>query len=296
MELRDLHFFMAVVQHGSFTKAADVLFVSQPTLTKSIQKLETEYRAKLLERTTRQLRLTDIGTIVYEHGQQIFQQILELERSIEDVRNIQVGTIKMGIPPLIGTLFFPEIARRFHKRFPLVTLELVEYGAKLIGELVQSGRVDVGIVVLPIENDMFAIEPLIEDEFVVFVHADHQIAQEETVLLKNLKDESFILFTAEFALHDFIIRSCENEGFLPKVAYKSSQWDLIIELVSLNLGIAILPKSIFVKQSNNNVRIIPFKMNPLMWRLGLVTMKNRYQSYALQELLQLIRQEQWPWR
>lgn len=296
MELRDLQYFMAVVEHGSFTKAADALFVSQPSLTKTIQKLETKYRAKLLERTTRQLRLTDIGEVVFENGKLILQQMMALEKSIEDVRNVQAGTIKMGIPPLIGTLFFPEIAQCFHQKFPFVTLELVEYGAKLLGELVQSGRVDMGFVVLPIDQEIFAVEPLIEDEFVVYVHQDHPLAQKEGVSLIDLRDESFILFTPEFALHDFIIQSCENEGFSPKVSYKSSQWDLIIELVALNLGIALLPKSIYEKQTNEQVKIIAFVEEPLMWRLGLVTMQGRYQSKAVQEFLSLIRQEKWSWR
>ncbi|MED4852580.1 LysR family transcriptional regulator [Caldifermentibacillus hisashii] len=296
MELRDLQAFVAVVQYGNFTRAAEALYISQPTLSKSIQKLEASLKADLLCRTTRQLQLTDIGGVVYEHAQKILHSVLELERSIQDVRNVKSGKIKFGIPPLIGTLFFPEIARKFHEKYPNITLELVEKGAKLIGELVLSGEVDLAIVVLPVENEQFTILPFFENEFVVYVNAEHPLASRSAVTLPELKNEQFITFTAEFALHDFVIRACQSEGFQPQIAYKSSQWDLIFELIALNLGITILPKAIYAKQTNKNVKIIPFETNQLMWQLGIVTLKDSYQSYALKELLTVIQAEIWSWQ
>ena len=295
MELRDLQLFMAIVKHGSYTKAAEALFISQPTLSKSMKRLEHELQAKLLDRTTRQLQVTDIGAVVYEHGLKILYNLQELGQSIQDIRDVQVGTIKLGIPPLIGTLFFPEIARAFHRQYPKVTLELVERGAKLISELVHSGEVDVAFIVLPIEDPVLSIEPFIEDDFVLYVHKEHSLAQCAEVSVEVLKNEKFILFSNEYALHDFVIRACENEGFSPDIVYKSSQWDLILELIGLNLGITILPRAIYEKQSNPNVKIIPLT-DTLIWKLGLVSLKDRYKSFALQELMKMIQTELWSWQ
>ena len=295
MELRDLQLFMAIVKHGSYTKAAEALFISQPTLSKSMKRLEHELQAKLLDRTTRQLQVTDIGAVVYEHGLKILYNLQELGQSIQDIRDVQVGTIKLGIPPLIGTLFFPEIARAFHRQYPKVTLELVERGAKLISELVHSGEVDVAFIVLPIEDPVLSIEPFIEDDFVLYVHKEHSLAQCAEVSVEVLKNEKFILFSNEYALHDFVIRACENEGFSPDIVYKSSQLDLILELIGLNLGITILPRAIYEKQSNPNVKIIPLT-DTLIWKLGLVSLKDRYKSFALQELMKMIQTELWSWQ
>jgi len=288
MELRDLKAFMAVVEHGSFTKAANESFVSQPSLSKSIKKLEETLRVELLNRSTRHVELTDAGSIVYKQGQKIMGSVMELHILLDDLLNIQTGAIKLGIPPLIGTLFFPDIARNFHMQYPKVRLELVERGAKMIGTLVENGEVDIGIVVLPTDERKFSVHPFVEDQFFVFINDSHPLALKKYIQLEDLKNETFIIFTEEFTLHDYVINTCNTAGFTPIIGYKSSQWDLIVELVSSNLGITLLPYSIAAKQTNNNVKIIPLKDFDMPWRLGVITKKNAYQSFALKQLLNSI--------
>ncbi|MGG2084248.1 LysR family transcriptional regulator [Lysinibacillus pakistanensis] len=291
MELRDLKAFMAVVEHGSFTKAASESFVSQPSLSKSIKKLEETLRVELLNRSTRHVELTDAGSIVYKQGQKIMGSVMELHILLDDLLNIQTGVIKLGIPPLIGTLFFPDIARNFHMQYPKVRLELVERGAKMIGTLVENGEVDIGIVVLPTDERKFSVQPFVEDQFFVFINDSHPLALKKFIQLEDLKNETFIIFTEEFTLHDYVINTCNTAGFTPIIGYKSSQWDLIVELVSSNLGITLLPYSIAAKQTNNNVKIIPLKDFDMPWRLGVITKKNSYQSFALKQLLNSISRE-----
>ncbi|MCL1697988.1 MULTISPECIES: LysR family transcriptional regulator [unclassified Lysinibacillus] len=291
MELRDLKAFMAVVEYGSFTKAASESFISQPSLSKSIKKLENALHVELLNRSTRNIELTDAGSIVYKQGQKITRSIHDLHILLDDLSNIKTGTIKLGIPPLIGTLFFPEIARKFHKQYPNVHLELVERGAKMIGTLVENGDVDMGIVVIPTDERKFSVQSFVEDQFFVFINESHPLAQQERILLQDLKNETFIIFTEEFTLHDYVIKSCKSVGFTPIVGYKSSQWDLIVELVSSNLGVTLLPYSIAAKQTNKNVKIIPLLNFDMPWRLGVITKKNTYQSFALKQLLHTIRSE-----
>lgn len=291
MELRDLKAFMAVVEYGSFTKAASKSFISQPSLSKSIKKLENALHVELLNRSTRNIELTDAGSIVYKQGQKITRSIHDLHILLDDLSNIKTGTIKLGIPPLIGTLFFPEIARKFHKQYPNVHLELVERGAKMIGTLVENGDVDMGIVVIPTDERKFSVQSFVEDQFFVFINESHPLAQQERILLQDLKNETFIIFTEEFTLHDYVIKSCKSVGFTPIVGYKSSQWDLIVELVSSNLGVTLLPYSIAAKQTNKNVKIIPLLNFDMPWRLGVITKKNTYQSFALKQLLHTIRSE-----
>ncbi len=288
MELRDLKAFMAVVEHGSFTKAASESFVSQPSLSKSIKKLEDTLHVELLNRSTRNVDLTDAGNIVYKQGQKIMRSVHDLHILLDDLLNIKTGCIKLGIPPLIGTLFFPEIARKFHKRYPEVHLELVERGAKMIGTLVENGEVDMGIVVLPTDERKFTVQSFVEDQFFVFINEQHPLASQDHILLQDLKNESFITLTEEFTLHDYVIKSCKSAGFNPIIGYKSSQWDLIVELVSSNLGVTLLPYSIAAKQTNQNVKIIPLLDFDMPWRLGVITKKNTYQSYALKQLLKTI--------
>lgn len=292
MELRDLKAFMAVVEHGSFTKAANESFVSQPSLSKSIKKLEDTLHVELLNRSTRNVELTDAGDIVYKQGQKIMRSVHDLHILLDDLLHIKTGSIKLGIPPLIGTLFFPKIARDFHQHYPEVHLELVERGAKMVGTLVENGEVDMGIVVLPTDERKFSVQPFVEDQFFVFINELHPLAQQQHIQLQDLKNETFIIFAEEFALHDYVIKSCKNVGFIPYVGYKSSQWDLIVELVSSNLGVTLLPYSIAAKQTNANVKILPLYNYDMPWRLGIITKKNTYQSYALKQLLKTVRMQE----
>ncbi|MFS0784588.1 LysR family transcriptional regulator [Bacillus sp. 1P06AnD] len=290
MELRDITSFMEVASHKSFTKAAAHSYVTQPSLSKAVKKLEEELQVTLFDRSTRHLQLTDAGRIVFRQGQKAAQALAELNVLLDDLRDIAAGEIKIGIPPLIGTLFFPEIAHRFHAKYPKVTLELVERGAKVIGQYVEHGEIDLGIVVLPANEDVFNTYPFIQDEFVLYIHENHHLAQQEIVPLKQLKDERFILFSEDFTLHDYVIHACEKSGFIPEISYRSSQWDLIIELVASNLGITLLPRSIYQKQNNENVKIISIGEPALPWTLGIITKKGAYQSFALRELLKMLTQ------
>lgn len=295
VELRDLQLFMCVVEQESYTKAAATMYVSQPTLSKSIKRLEQELDTKLLHRTTRKVSATDEGLVVYAYAKRIVDTKKELDRSLQDMRDVQKGAIRIGIPPLIGTLFFPEIAQKFHQQFPHVTLELVEHGAKTIGELIHSGNVDVGFMVLPVNDTAVTVERFVDDDFVVYVNVNHPLASKKIITITELQQEPFIIFSDDFALHDFILRSCEEAGFTPNVAYKSSQWDLITELIALNLGVTILPRAIYEKQANPSVKVITLA-EPLVWRLGIVTLNGRYQSVALKAWLSLMREEVWSWQ
>ncbi|RBW68392.1 LysR family transcriptional regulator [Bacillus taeanensis] len=288
MELRDLKAFMEVADHKSFTKAAAHSYLTQPSLSKTVKKLEEELGVELFDRSTRHLRLTDAGEIVYEQSQKILSAMSQVNVLLDELRDVVSGEIKIGIPPLVGTLIFPEIARDFHNQYPKVTLELVELGARLIEKLVEEGAIDVGVVVLPAEEAKFNIYPLIKDEFVLYLHKDHELSQRSSVSLNELKEEKFILFSKDFTLYDYIIGVCEEAGFTPDISYQSSQWDLIVELVSYNLGITLLPKSIYNKQTNSNVKIVPLENSNLLWKLGIITKKEAYHSFALKALLEVV--------
>lgn len=287
MELRDIKSFLEVANHNSFTKATEYSYLSQPSLSKAVKKLEEELQVKLFDRSTRHIELTDAGKIVYRQGQQALNLLNELPNLLNELIEIDTGEIKIGIPPLIGTLFFPNIARTFHDQYPNVKLELVELGAKLIEQLVEESKIDVGLIVLPVDELVFNVYPFINDEFVLYINQDHPLAKRTSIALSELKDEQFIIFTKDFALHDFIINTCKEAGFTPTISYKSSQWDLILELVASNLGITLLPKSIFEKQNNPIIKTISLQKPSLLWQLAIVTKKDAYQSFALRKFLQM---------
>lgn len=287
MELKDLHYFTEVATYGSFTKAAASTFISQPTLSKSIKKLESELKVELFERSTRSLMLTDAGEIVLQQARKILGATDELSILLDDLINLPTGKIKIGVPPLIGTLFFPAIAKAFKQQYSQVSLDLIELGAKRIEQLVDEGQVDIGIIVIPTDDSKFDITPFIKEEFMLYTNTKHKLAALKEVPLQQLSEESFIVFNREFALHELIIRECQKAGFQPNIAYESSQWDLITELVGAELGITLLPKSIYRKMDHDTIQMIKLT-SPPMWELGFITKKDRYQSFAVRALLKFV--------
>ncbi len=288
LDLREIQLFMKVADCQSFTKAAEQTYLTQPSLSKVVKKLEDELQVELFDRSTRHLWLTDAGKIVYQQGKKSLESLSEMKILLDELRNVTTGNIKIGIPPLVGTLVFPDMALRFHRKYPKVLFHLVELGAKRIINLVEESKVDVGISVLPVPEEKLNVYPFISDEFVVFLYDDHPLANHESIAISELKDDNFILFSTDFTLHDSVINACKENGFVPNVSYETSQWDLIIELIAAKMGVALLPRSIFYKQNNPYIKMIPIKGDAFLWRLCIITKKDAYHSFATRELLRML--------
>ncbi|BCB06042.1 LysR family transcriptional regulator [Bacillus sp. KH172YL63] len=288
MDIRQLSYFNEVAKYKSFTKASNILHLSQPTLSKMVKSLEVELEMELIDRSSRQIELTEAGEIVYEQGQVILESLEHLSTHLYDLMNLKRGTIKIGIPPLIGFLFFPRIIKRFKEIYPNIHIQLNEHGANKVEQDVADGLLDLGVVVLPMDEDMFDVVPFLSEKLMVFVHSSHRLAGKDSVEMNELKDEDFILFSEDFALHDMIIHECRKAAFQPKIAYESSQWDFISEMIGENLGISIFPESISNKVDQSVVKAIPI-VNPTMpWNLGIITKKGRYVSHAVREFIVIL--------
>ncbi len=288
MDIRQLKYFIEVAKHNSFTKAALALHVTQPTLSKMVKNLEDEMDVVLFDRSARQIILTDAGEVVFEQANKIVHSLDDLSASLYDVMHLKKGKIKIGLPPVISTLFFPTIIAEFQQAYPDVTIEIAEYGARKVEQKVLEGEVDLGFVMLPVDADKFDVEPFVEQEIKLLVHETHPLANQDVVDLIDFKDDSFLLLSKEFTLNGKTIDFCMSEGFKPKIAYESSQWDFIVGMVEKNLGVTLMPKLIC-----DRVKDGPFKTLSLShtfpWRLGIIMAKNRYVPYISRSFISLVK-------
>ncbi|RST59272.1 LysR family transcriptional regulator [Siminovitchia terrae] len=217
MQLRALEVFVTVVEKNGFTRAAEALYVGQPALSKTIQKLEQDLNVTLFDRTSKKIQLTDEGKLLYEKSKEILAKINSIPESLNELSQVISGEVKVGIPQIIGSIFFPQIAYHFMKRYPNVTLTTKEDGGVIIEKLVTQGELDIGFVVLPAANTIEA-ELIYQDKFVVCVSSKHPLAKVQAVRLSELKDEKFILFDKSFALYNLIRNRIRlfSRGFLSK--------------------------------------------------------------------------------
>jgi len=291
MDIRQLMYFVEVVKQKSMTRASEKLHISQPALSKGIKSLEEEIGMTLINRSNKTHELTDAGQIVYEYAQKIMAQMDEMATTLHDMTNLARGSITIGIPPMIGSLFFPKVIVAFHKPYPNIHINIKEYGAAKVVKSVEEGEFEIGIAVLPLTDESsFNVFHLVSEEIKLIVNEQHKLADRNQVHMKELKEEEFIFYSEEFALYEMMKRGFINEGFEPNIIFKSSQWDFMIEIVAANLGISMLPESICSRTTNNQVRFMDLK--PVTnWQLAVITKKDRYLSVAGRRFIDFILQQ-----
>ncbi|MEH7302717.1 LysR family transcriptional regulator [Neobacillus drentensis] len=289
MESRQLGYFLEVAKQLSFSKAAEQLNVTQPTLSKMVKNLEEELEVLLFDRTTKHMKLTDAGEIVFEEAQEIMRLMNDLSDKLSDKMKIKKGHIKIGLPPVIGSLFFPKLIREFRQYYPNIHISLEEEGAKKVEKMIEEGAVDFGVAVLPVNKELFDSYPFVKSELKLIVDDGHPLAEVDTIPLKRLQNESFLFMREGFALHDRIREHCIQAGFNPNVIYESSQWDFITEMVANGNGVAILPEPLCRKLDPSVIKTISIIEPQIPWDLAIIWRKNKYLSNATRELLQFIK-------
>lgn len=290
MELRQLRIFVEVAKHKSITKAAESMHISQPALSQAIMALEEELGMILIIRTNKTSDLTDAGKVVLEYALKMNVLQDEMKRTLNDMTNLTRGQLNIGLPPFIGSLFFPKVMAKFHHAYPNIELNITEYGGARVVKSIEEGEFELGVAVLPIDEQQFHVYPIVEEEMKLLVYKHHRLASRSEVDLKELMDEEFIFYHEEFALNKIMRNYFIAAGFMPKILFKSSQWDLMTEMVSENLGITILPKSICNRAIKKDIKIIDLKQT-ILWSLAVITKKDRYTSNAGRTFIDFILKE-----
>ncbi len=286
MDIRQLIYFSEVARQRSFSKASGILHVSQPTISKNVKQIEEELEVTLLDRSTKLVQLTDAGHVVFRQSLKIIQDFSDLSAELADVLNLQIGNIKIGLPPMVGASFFPEVMAGFNYRYPKISIQLIEVGAVAVAQQVQEGSLDLGAIVLPVPNRTeLSYYQLYEDSLMLVVNPEHRLAKSTQVSLDQLRNELFILYRSDFSLHHHIREQCVKFGFEPQIIYESSQWDFMSRMVEANLGIALLPRTICQKLNPERIISVPLTEPVIPWNIGLVWRKDKYLSYATREFI-----------
>lgn len=283
MDIRQMQYLLEVARLKSFTKAADALYITQPTISKTIKSMEEDLGVVLFDRIGKTIELTDAGQLIVQQAQQIVASFQNLMAELDDLRNLKKGHIRIGLPPMVGASFFPRVIGGFHERYPEITIQLFEDGAKKVESDVAAGLLDVGVVVLPTVQEGLNSFPFVEEKLNLVVPLNHPLAMRQKANLAELAGEGFVLFREDFTLHDRIIAECAKAGFQPRIIYESSQWDLISEMVAVGLGITLLPETICREVDQERVRILQLVNPSIPWKLGIVWREDRYLSFASRE-------------
>ena len=290
MDIRALRYFVELVREKSFTRASEKLFVTQPTISKMIRNMEEELGQPLLNREGHSFTLTDSGQVLFARGQLILAQMQQLEAELADLQSLQHGRLALGIPPMVGHVY-ADLIRAYRSRYPKVELSIVEYGGRRIEQAVLEGELDLALTMLPtreegvlsaLELDCYPIQVVLPD--LPRWRGDSEIR------LADLQEEPFLLYTQAFTLSERLEQACQQAGFVPQVAARSSQWDFLTAMVRSGMGVAFLPEPICRRLTPDGLVLRPL-LPELSWRLGVIWPAKRYLSRTAEAWLALCREQ-----
>ncbi|QDT84045.1 LysR family transcriptional regulator [Gimesia chilikensis] len=287
MEVDQLRYFLRVAERGNFTRAAEELNISQPALSRSIQKLEEELGQPVFERKTRSVALTDAGTLLQSRAQQILALIEDTKAEISD--DGRSGQIRIGAIPTIAPFFLPNLLRQFSSEFPAASIIVQEDTTDHLLKRCTQGEIDLAILALPVPAKYLEVEELFQEELLLVLPPDHPLVNKPQIRLNDIKALPFVLLDEAHCLSDNIVSFCRQRSFHPVAVEQTSQLAMVQELVSLSHGISMVPQMARkLDQSDRRVYRSMSGIKPVR-KIAMVWNPYRFQSRLLQAFQERLR-------
>lgn len=288
MTLNQLRYFCTASRCHSITKAAEELYVTQPTVSVAIRDLEIEFGISLFYRKGNQLILTQEGEALYEKATYILQYCNELQADYSSMARVK-PPLRIGIPPMLSTVFFPELLTAFRQEHPEIAVVLEEYGSVRACNLVQDDTLDLALVNMEQYNiDKFHNAVLANDQVVFCVSNDHRLADREIVTTKEMSKEPLIFFNADSVQNQLLKMRFEMDGYTPNIVMRSSQIYTTLQFVKTGKYACFLYSSMTDKFASSGITGIPLSP-PIHIKIGMVWKKGKYISGDMQKFLNFTR-------
>ena len=292
MNLRDLHYLVALAEHRHFGRAAEASFVSQPTLSTQIKKLEDELGVALVERTPRKVLLTETGREIARRARGVISEIDEIKAIAQRTRDPESGSLRLGVFPTLGPYLLPHLVPLVRARFPRLELLLVEEKTEHVIRMLREGSLDAGVLALPLHEDSLHSEFLFEEPFVLAVPDAHPLAQKKQRLkLSDLQDENLLLLEDGHCLRDQALEVCQLAGAGEKTGFRATSLETLRQMVAANVGITLLP-TLAIKPPmarTDNVHLLEFAGHAPSRRLALVWRKSSSMTTFLKRFTEVIK-------
>lgn len=274
---RSLQYLLAIAEHGSFTRAAEALHVSQPSLSQQIKRLEDTLQSPLFSRSGRTVRLTDAGEIYLHHARRAQRELDAGRRAVLDAQNLSRGSLRLGWTPVTDYMTFP-LLEEFNGRYPGIVLKILQMPQDDVVVAVAEDSIDVGIafgkpVSDQVPSDNIELDLLFEDPLCLVIGNAHPCAGQKTRMsLQEFEQESLALLNTDFALRTDIDQFCLEHEVSPHIAVESNSLHVIIEMIQVGSLATVIPESIARTQCGlYSIRLspeLPSKAIILFYRKG----------------------------
>jgi LysR family hydrogen peroxide-inducible transcriptional activator len=293
IKLKDLRYLVAVADTGHFGKAAERCFVSQPTLSAQLKKLEEYLGVPLIERQPRGALLTPAGSEIVERARRIIEasdEVVDIARTHKDPL---AGRLRVAFLPTIGPYLLPIVVPKLRKALPRLELMLYEYQTAPMLEKLRAGELDLGILALPIEIDGLVTRPLYDEPFVVAAPANHPLADKKQIRVEDLSGATLLLLEDGHCLRDQALDVCNRIDAEEKQDFRATSIETLRQMVAAGAGVTLLPE-LATRGSHAAPRglvLRPFVKPQPSRRIGAVWRKSSARQTAIQMVSDVIAEQ-----
>src|SRR3954466_5462921 len=299
MTLTELKYIVAVARERHFGKAAEACYVSQPTLSVAIKKLEDELEVKLFERSAGEVTVTPLGEQIVQQAQSVLDQAASIKEIAKRGKDPLAGPLNLGVIYTIGPYLLPDLVRQVISRTPQMPLVLQENFTVKLLEMLRAGEIDCAILAEPFPDTGLALAPLYDEPFLAAVPAAHAFAERETITSAELKSETMLLLGNGHCFRDHVLEVCpefarfssDAEGI--RKSFEGSSLETIKHMVAAGMGVTLVPRLSVPRDAlsgkarrrsddQNFVKYIPFEGEPPSRRVVLAWRRSftRYEAIA----------------
>lgn len=293
--LDQLRILKAIADEGSFKRAADSLFVSQPAISLQIQNLEKQLAVPLFDRGGRKAQLTEAGNLLLAYGEKIITLCQETCRAIEDLQNLQGGTLIVGASQTTGTYLLPRMIGSFHQKYPYVSVQLQVHSTRRTSWAVANGQVDLAIVggEVPLElQEVLEIIPYTEDELALILPSNHPLAEQETIVKEDLYKLNYITLDSQSTIRkvlDQVLTRCNINTSELKIEMELNSIEAIKNAVQSGLGASFVSVTAIEKELKMGILHRAYIQDVEIRRtLSVIVNSNRYRSKASEAFIKEI--------
>lgn len=291
MDLRQLRYLVALAEERHFTRAAEREHIAQPALSQQLRRLEDELGVALVERTTRQVRITDAGQLLVARARRILGEVDAAEAELEALKGVQTGRVRVGTMHTMGPIDVSLVLAIFHQRHAGVELAVREQASEELAQMLRDDELDLAFLSVTerVESHGLALHQLVSEELVVLLPVVHPLAGRRRLRMAELAAEEFISYREGARLRELLFLAGRHAGFEPRVKLESNESQRIRRLVSRGMGVAILPRSDAVAPGAE-VSVVTLSDPPLSRDITLAWRQERRHPPAVAEFLALARE------
>lgn len=243
MTITQLHYVLAVAEHKNFTKAAQKVFVTQPTLSMQIQKLEEELEVTIFDRTKKPIQLTEVGKKIVQQARNIVNESDRIQDIVDQQKGFIGGIFRLGVIPTVMPTLLPMFIGNFIKKYPKVKLKIEELHTEAIIAKLKEGHLDAAIAATPLQMEGIKENVLYYEPFVAYIPSEHQLTKSEKIDVEDLNINDMLLLEDGHCFKDGIINLCKASRDYEddQLQLESGSFETLIKLANEGLGMTLLP-------------------------------------------------------